>query len=101
VFVNKSKNKKYSKNQNEKDKEKMNEKKANENVTDSATSKKQHMMSNPTQMKYNVVEDLIKLRITLPFTEVVKIPQKRENFLRLLDDPFENVEVIVTSPKQS
>jgi hypothetical protein len=46
----------------------MNEKKANENMADSTGSKKQHLMSNPTQMKYNVVEDLSKLRITLPFT---------------------------------
>jgi hypothetical protein len=79
----------------------MNEKRENEKVTDVVGSKKQHMMSNPTQMKYNVVEDLSKLRITLPFTEVVKIPQQRENILRLLDDPFEKVEIFVTSPKQS
>jgi hypothetical protein len=100
TFVNKSKNKNDSKNENEKDKEKVNEKKENENVTDSVGSKKQHMMSNPTQMKYNVVEDLSKLRITLPFTEVVKIPQQRENILRLLDDPSGKMEVVVISPKQ-
>jgi hypothetical protein len=52
-------------------------------------------------MKYNVVKDLSKLRITLPFTEVVKIDQQRENFLRLLSDPSEKVEVVVTSLKQS
>jgi hypothetical protein len=54
-------------------------------------------MSNSTQMTYNVVEDLSKLRITLPFIEVVNIPQKRENILRLLDDPSEKEEAIVTS----
>jgi hypothetical protein len=51
-------------------------------------------------MKYNVIEDLSKLRITLPFTEVVKIPQQRENILRLLDDPSGKMEVVVTSLKQ-
>jgi hypothetical protein len=56
--------------------------------------------SNPTQMNYNVVEDLSKLRITLPFIEVLKIPQQRENILRLLDDPSEKVEVVVTNLKQ-
>ena len=65
----------------------MNEKKENENVIDSVGSKNPHLTSNPTQMKYNVVEDLSKLRITLPFTKVVKIHQQRENILRLLDDP--------------
>jgi hypothetical protein len=79
----------------------MNDKKADEKMTDSVGSKKKHMMSNSTQMKYNVVEDLSKLRITLPFTEVVKIPQQRENILILLDDPSEKVEVVVTSLKQS
>jgi hypothetical protein len=43
---------------------------------------------------------LIKLRITLPFTEVVKIPQQRENILRLLDDPSGKMEVVVISLKQ-
>jgi hypothetical protein len=51
-------------------------------------------------MTYNVVEDLTKLRINLLLTEVVNIPQQRENILRLLDDPSEKVEVVVTSPKQ-
>jgi hypothetical protein len=31
---------------------------------------------------------------------VVKILQQRENILRLLDDPSEKVEDVVTSPKQ-
>jgi hypothetical protein len=56
---------------------------------DGIGSKRKRMMSNSTQMTYNVVEDLSKLRITLPFTEVVKIPHQRENILKLLDDPFE------------
>jgi hypothetical protein len=57
-------------------------------------------MSNSTHMIYNVVKDLSKLRINLPFTKVVKIPQQRENILRLLDDPSEKAEVVVTSLKQ-
>jgi hypothetical protein len=32
---------------------------------------------------------------------VVKIPQQRKNILKLLDDPFERVDAVVTSPKQS
>jgi hypothetical protein len=32
---------------------------------------------------------------------VVKIPQQRENILKLLDDPSEREEFVVTSPKQS
>jgi hypothetical protein len=88
-FVNRSKNKNDSEKENQKDKEKMNEKRENEKMTDNVGNKKQHLMSNSTQMTYNVVEDLSKLRITLPFTEVVKIPQQRENILRLLDDLFE------------
>jgi hypothetical protein len=52
-------------------------------------------------MAYNVVEDLSKLRINLPFIEVVKIPQQRQNILTFLDDPYERAEDVVTSPKQS
>jgi hypothetical protein len=69
-------------------------------MIDSVRSKKKHLISKSTQMKYNVVEDLSKIRITLPFTKVVKIPQQRENNLILLDDPSEKVEVVVTSSKQ-
>jgi hypothetical protein len=54
---------------------------------DNVGNKKQHLMSNSSQMTYNVVEELSKLRITLPFAEVVKIPQQREYILILLDDP--------------
>jgi hypothetical protein len=105
AFVNKSKNKddseKEKEKNKEKDKEKGNEKEANKNVINNTGTKKKHLVSNPPQMKYNVVEDLSKLRITLPFTEVVKIPQQRENILRLLDDPSGRMEVIVISPRQS
>jgi hypothetical protein len=52
-------------------------------------------------MIYNVVDDLSKLRITLPFTEVVKIPQQRENILKLLDEPARRIEAVVANPKQS
>jgi hypothetical protein len=34
-------------------------------------------------MTYNVINDLAKLIITLPFMEVVKIPQQRENILNI------------------
>jgi hypothetical protein len=78
----------------------VNEKEENKNVIDSTGSKKKHLVSNPPQMKYNVVEDLRKMRITLPFTKVVKIPQQRENILRLLDDPSGRMKVFVISPKQ-
>jgi hypothetical protein len=84
AFVNKAKNKNDSEKEKDKDKEKVNEKKAN-----------------PTQMKYNVVEDLSKLRITLAFTKVVKIPQQREKNLRLLDDPSGKMEDVDISLKQS
>jgi hypothetical protein len=87
-FVNRPKNKGDSdkENQKSKEKEKMNEKRENE-VTYSVGSKKQHLTSNSTQMTYTVVEDLSKLWINFPFTEVVKIPQQRQNILKLLDDP--------------
>jgi len=31
---------------------------------------------------------------------VVKIPQQRENIFRLLDDPSEKIEVVVTNPRR-
>jgi hypothetical protein len=67
-FVNRSKSKNDSEKEKKKDKEKTNEKRENEKMMDNVGSKKQHPMSNSTQMTYNVVEDLSKLRITLPFT---------------------------------
>jgi hypothetical protein len=36
-------------------------------------------------MTYNVVDELTKLYITLSFMEVFKIPQQRENVLKILD----------------
>ena len=63
--------------------------------------KKKIHISSPPQMKYNVVDDSSKLRITLPFTEVVKIHQQRENILKLLDGPAGRIEFVVASPKQS
>jgi hypothetical protein len=68
---------------------------------DNVGSKRKHMTLKSTQMTYIVVEDLSKLRITLPFTEVVNIPQQRENILKLLDDPYEREKVVVSSSKQS
>lgn len=70
---------------------------SNEKVTDG--TKRQHLVSSSTQMTYNVVEDLSKLRIMLFFTEVVKIPQQRQNILKLLDDPSEREEAVATIPK--
>jgi hypothetical protein len=69
-------------------------------MTDNIGSKKQHLMPSSAQMTYNVVEDLSKLRITIPFTKVVKIPEQRENIMRLLDDPSEKEEVVLTSLKK-
>jgi hypothetical protein len=86
-FVSRSKNKNDFEKENQKDKEKMNEKRENEKMTDRVGNKKHFPMLNSTQMTYNVLEELSKLRITLPFTKVVKIPQQREFFLILLDDP--------------
>jgi hypothetical protein len=96
-FVNRTKNKGDS--NKEKEKEKANEKVSNDKVTVGTT--RQHTMSSSTQMTYNVVEDLSKLRITLPFTEVVKIPRQRKNILNLLDDPSERTETVFTTPKQN
>jgi hypothetical protein len=41
-----------------------------------------------------------KLRITLPFMEVVKIPPHRENIHIILDDPSQIIEVVASNPKQ-
>ena len=49
----------------------------------------------PLQMNYNLVDELAKLRITLPFMEVVKIPQQRENILKILDDTNSRIEDVV------
>jgi hypothetical protein len=54
-------------------------------------------------MTYNVVDDLTKLQITFPFMEVVKIPQQRENVLKILDDTSSynpRIEEIVINMKQ-
>jgi hypothetical protein len=74
---------------------------SNEKVKNGNGTKRQHLASSSTQMTYNVMEDLSKSRITFPFTKVVKIPQQRHNILMLLDDPYESVEAVITSPKQS
>jgi hypothetical protein len=101
-FVNKPKNKGNSdkEKQKEKEKEKTSEKVLNEKVIDENGTKRKHLASNSTQMTYNVMEDLSKLRINFPITEVVKIPQQRHNILKLFDDPYERDEAIVTSTKQ-
>jgi hypothetical protein len=96
-FINRSKSKNDFENENQK-KKKTNEKRSNEKMTDSVGSKKQHLMSKSTEMTYNVVEDS-KLRITLPSSEVVKIPQQMEKVSIFLDDSSEKAEVVVTSPK--
>jgi hypothetical protein len=53
---------------------------------DSIGSKKQHLMPNSTQMTYNVVEDLSKLSITLPFTEVLTPKMKPSFWLSFVVD---------------
>jgi hypothetical protein len=62
---------------------------------------RQPVATSSTEMTYNVMEDLSKLRITFPFTEVVKILKQRKNILKLLDDPSERTKVVVTTPKQN
>jgi hypothetical protein len=52
-------------------------------------------------MIYNVVDDLRKLRITMPLTKVVKIIQQREKILKLLDEPTGRIEAFIANPKQS
>lgn len=39
-----------------------------------------------TKTTYNVMDNLNELQITFPFLEVVKIPQKRENILKYLEN---------------
>jgi hypothetical protein len=51
-------------------------------------------------MTYNVIDDLSKLGITFPFMEVVKIPQQRENILKILDDSNTRIEGVVMNSKQ-
>jgi ribonuclease HI len=52
-------------------------------------------------MTYNIIEDISKLRITLPFMEVIKIPQQRENLLRILDEPSSRMDVVVANPRKN
>jgi hypothetical protein len=35
---------------------------------------------------YNIIDDFTKLQITLPFLEVMKIPQQKENLLKVLEN---------------
>jgi hypothetical protein len=102
-FVNRPKNKgDFDKEkQKEKEKEKTNEKVSNEKVRDGSGTKRKQLSSNSTQMTYNVMEGLSKLRTTLYFIELVKIPQQRQNILKLFNDPSERDKVVITSPKQS
>jgi hypothetical protein len=51
-------------------------------------------------MTYNVIDDLTKLKITLPFMEVVIIAQQRENILKILDEPSTRIEVGVTNSRK-
>jgi hypothetical protein len=52
------------------------------------------------QMNYNLVDELTKLHITLPFMEVVKIPQQRENILKILDDTNSRIEAVMMNTRQ-
>jgi hypothetical protein len=65
---------------------------------------KQQIVANQTKtpqpMTYNIMDDLLKLRITFPFMEVVKIPQQRENLLKILDDADTRMEVAVINSKR-
>jgi hypothetical protein len=51
-------------------------------------------------MNYNLVDELAKLRITLPFMEVFKIPQQRENLLKILDDTNSRIKATVMNTRQ-
>jgi hypothetical protein len=48
-------------------------------------------------MTYNVIDDLSKLRITFPFMEVVKIPQQRENLLKILMTQTQEWKLVINS----
>jgi len=50
-------------------------------------------------MTYNIMDDILKLRITFPFMEVIKIPQQRENLLKMLDDADTRMEVAVINSR--
>jgi hypothetical protein len=60
---------------------------------------KQQVVTNqtntPQPMTYNIIDGISKLIITLPFMEVVKIPQQREYLLRILDDSDTRMEIAV------
>jgi hypothetical protein len=51
-------------------------------------------------MNYNLVYELAKLMITLPFMEVFKIPQQRENLLKILDDTNSRIEAVVMNTRK-
>jgi hypothetical protein len=51
-------------------------------------------------MNYNLVDEKTKLQTTLPFMEVVKKPQQRENLLNILDDTNSRIEAIVVNTRQ-
>jgi hypothetical protein len=51
-------------------------------------------------MNHNLVDELAKLLITLTFMEVVKIPQQRENILKILDDTNSRIEAIVINTRK-
>jgi hypothetical protein len=64
------------------------------------TSKQQtnaNQIKNHPHMTYNLIYYLTKLKITLPFIEVVKIPWKRENILKILHEPNTRIEVVITN----
>jgi hypothetical protein len=51
-----------------------------------------------SKMTYNIIDDLTKLHISLLFLEVVKIPQQKENLLKVLengDKPNTRVEAVI------
>jgi hypothetical protein len=90
--INKFKTKETVKNEKEKTKE-----------NDAKTTKQKivfNQAKNPQHMTYNVINDLTKLRITLSFMEIVKIPQQRKKILKILDEPSNRIEVVVTNSKQ-
>jgi hypothetical protein len=76
-----------------------------ENVKSNApkTSKQQPVVSQtktPLQINFNMVNEFAKLRISLPFMEVVKIHQQREIILNILDDTNSKIEETQINTRQ-
>jgi len=65
---------------------------------------KQQLVANHTKtlqpIPYNIMDNILILIITLPFMEVFKVPQQRENLLKILDVADTKMDVTVINSKQ-